>query len=177
RSDPLETATTTPWLRPSTASTKPSSSTDAAPGPQRPPSRSPLWTGSPGGTRSACTKHSTIARRPKSKRPTLTPRRPRPRPSNHGTEPRALQLAVGAAASLLTMQTGTDAAADGGPDVEGIVSFLLIGLVLAYAPLTLGNPVALWALGSRREAAVFRALGATTSVSWLGLMLELAMGV
>src|SRR5699024_6137733 len=91
RSDPLETATTTPWLRPSTASTKPSSSTDAAPGPQRPPSRSPLWTGSPGGTRSACTKHSTIARRPKSKRPTLTPRRPRPRPSNHGTEPRALQ--------------------------------------------------------------------------------------
>ena len=70
---------------------KPSSSTDAAPGPQRPPSRSPLWTGSPGGTRSACTKHSTFAPRPKSKRPTLTPRRPRPRPSYHGTEPRALQ--------------------------------------------------------------------------------------
>lgn len=86
-------------------------------------------------------------------------------------------LAVGAAASLLTMQTGTDAAADGGPDVEGIVNFLLIGLVLAYATLTFGNTVALWALGSRREAAVFRTLGATTSVSWLVLMLELAMGV
>lgn len=28
--------------------------------------------------------------RPKSKRPTLTPRRPRPRPSHHGTKPRAL---------------------------------------------------------------------------------------
>lgn len=89
----------------------------------------------------------------------------------------SIMLAVGAAASLLTMQASTDAAAEGGTDVGGIVNYLLIALVVAYATLAFGNTVALWAMGSRREAAVLRALGASTSTSGLILILELAMGV
>lgn len=92
QSAPSATAKTTPSQRPLMASTRPNSSIATAPGRPSPRSRSRLWTGSTGGTRSASTKRSPIAPRPKSKRPTLAPRRPRPRPSNHGTKPRALQL-------------------------------------------------------------------------------------
>ena len=90
QSAPSATAKTTPSQRPLMASTRPNSSIATAPGRPSPRSRSRLWTGSTGGTRSASTKRSPIAPRPKSKRPTLAPRRPRPRPSNHGTKPRAL---------------------------------------------------------------------------------------
>src|SRR5690606_7747536 len=59
------------------------------------------WAGSTGGTRPGSTRRSTTALQRQSKRPTLTPRRPRPRPSNHGTKPKALHYDVAARAEAI----------------------------------------------------------------------------
>jgi len=84
---PRATASTTPSPRPSTASTRPSSSGPGDPGawPTRSSSRPrPRW---PGGTPSVSTPPAATSRRPSSRRPTITGyRRPRP-PETQSLEP------------------------------------------------------------------------------------------
>lgn len=90
-------------------------------------------------------------------------------------------LAVGSALSLVVMQMAVDESASGEPggrpDVGGVVNYLLIGLIVVYATVSFANTVVLWALGSRREGAIFRALGATPLLSGMTLLGELAIGV
>ena len=90
-------------------------------------------------------------------------------------------LAVGSSLSLVAMQMSIDEVVStdlgGGPDVGGVVNYLLTGLIVAYATVSFANTVVLWALGARREGTTFRALGATPLLSGVVLLAELAIGV
>src|SRR5207248_3111384 len=75
RSAASEIPSTTRWPKPSTVSTRPSSSAGPPRGPGRPSktSSSPPWPGSTGTTPNASTAISTTSRRPSSKTPTTVP--------------------------------------------------------------------------------------------------------
>lgn len=87
----------------------------------------------------------------------------------------SVMLAVAPVLSLITMELAIHADAGGGgtPDVGGIVNQLLVGLIAAYAFVSLANAAALWVLGTRNEATTLRVLGGTPSLTATVLLTEL----